>query len=146
LHKPPNYGKNPDILVNIANAYFCDSKHKEAIRSLSRAVRSNPSDAALWHNCGVIQYAFAQELFDRHSRKAGVNAVNDFTSAGKYAESAKRMFSMLHSELEQHDTNPSEWGTRLKATNMDIDKMSELISYCDKAITLGMFFFCFCFL
>jgi tetratricopeptide (TPR) repeat protein len=121
------------VLLLIANALYCDSRHKEAMKYLSRALRSHPNDAALWHNCGVVQYSFAQELFDKH-RRPGPSAAADITAAGDYAKSAKRIFGVLLPELEANEVNPTEWGGRLRAMGIDSEKVKELVSFCDKAI------------
>jgi len=58
LRKPPHWGHDGELLLLAANAHFCDGRHAECLRTLSRALRGKPGDASLWHNVAVIHVLY----------------------------------------------------------------------------------------
>jgi tetratricopeptide (TPR) repeat protein len=56
LRKPPHWGHDGELLLLAANAHFCDGRHADCLKALSRALRGNPGDASLWHNVAVSVY------------------------------------------------------------------------------------------
>jgi len=164
LKASPHWGSDPELLLLVANAHFCDGRHAESLRALSRALKASPDDASLWSNVGVVQYAFAEELFNRHLRvdRAAVEVVvGDLTAARDFVASAKRIFVWLKARMAEADSADQQADTaggagsaaggggaasaagaaaaatatvRLRTLGMDEKKLSELISFCGTAL------------
>ena len=129
LRRAPHLGKDPELLLLTANAHFCDGRHQDALKSLSRALRSAPHKVELWSNVAVVEYSFAEDLFNRHLRpdRASQSIIKDIEAAQDYVASALKIFQWLFDGLSKHKTkfdNASRVNAEDGENDMDIDGAS----------------------
>ena len=124
LRRAPHFGKDPELLLLSANAHFCDGRHHDALKSLSRALRSAPHKVELWCNVAVVEYSFAEDLFNRHLRpdRASQSIIKDIEAAQDYVASALKIFQWLLDGLAAQTT--TENGATQSSAGQDAADMN----------------------
>ena len=109
-----HHGHDAELLLFIAHAHFSDGRHRDALKSLSKALHIDPSDCRLWLNVASVEYEFAAFIFNREQSIASDMVMADMEAARDYVTTALKILNWLLERKKAMDGDKKRRDGRLE--------------------------------